>query len=116
MLPAGTVAGYLLGALLDRWLHTYLDQHCWDCCWALPAALIELIRTDLARHGIERMSDNPVQPEPVPQEPGYGFRVFYSGALDRIRNFMLVLGVVLPARGLGYFRDSMRRWDFCWDA
>ena len=22
MLPAGTVAGYLLGALLDRWLHT----------------------------------------------------------------------------------------------
>jgi len=21
MLPAGTVAGYLLGALLDRWLH-----------------------------------------------------------------------------------------------
>lgn len=22
MLPAGTVAGYLLGALIDRWLHT----------------------------------------------------------------------------------------------
>jgi F0F1-type ATP synthase assembly protein I len=22
MLPAGTVAGYLIGALLDRWLHT----------------------------------------------------------------------------------------------
>ena len=22
MLPAGTVAGYLLGSLLDRWLHT----------------------------------------------------------------------------------------------
>jgi hypothetical protein len=43
------------------------------------------------------MSDNPVQPEPVPQEPGTDSEPFYSGALDRIRKFMLVLGVVLPA-------------------
>ena len=44
MLPAGTVAGYLLGALLDRWLHV-----CWVSVVGLilgtVAGLIELIRT-----------------------------------------------------------------------
>ena len=44
MLPAGTVAGYLLGALLDRWLHTS-----WVAVVGLllgtAAGLIELIRT-----------------------------------------------------------------------
>ena len=44
MLPAGTVAGYLLGALLDRWLHVS-----WiSVVGLLPgtaAGLIELIRT-----------------------------------------------------------------------
>jgi F0F1-type ATP synthase assembly protein I len=43
MLPAGTVAGYLLGALLDRWLHTT-----WISVVGLllgtVAGLIELIR------------------------------------------------------------------------
>ena len=44
MLPAGTVAGYLLGSLADRWLHSH---------WCMPlglllgtaGGLIELIRT-----------------------------------------------------------------------
>ncbi len=44
MLPAGTVAGYLLGALLDRWLHTS-----WIAVVGLilgsVAGLIEVIRT-----------------------------------------------------------------------
>jgi F0F1-type ATP synthase assembly protein I len=44
MLPAGTVAGYLLGSLLDRWLHTT-----WIAVVGLllgtAAGLIELIRT-----------------------------------------------------------------------
>ena len=44
MLPAGTVAGYLLGALLDRWLHTS-----WISIVGLllgtAGGLIELIRT-----------------------------------------------------------------------
>jgi len=44
MLPAGTVAGYLLGSLLDRWLHVG-----WISAVGLilgtVAGLIELIRT-----------------------------------------------------------------------
>ena len=44
MLPAGTVAGYLLGSLLDRWLHST-----WASIVGLilgtVAGLIELIRT-----------------------------------------------------------------------
>ncbi len=44
MLPAGTVAGYLLGALLDRWLHAS-----WISIVGLllgtAGGLIELIRT-----------------------------------------------------------------------
>ena len=44
MLPAGTVAGYLIGALLDRWLHTT-----WISIVGLllgtVGALVELIRT-----------------------------------------------------------------------
>jgi F0F1-type ATP synthase assembly protein I len=46
MLPAGTVAGYLIGALVDRWLHTG-----WISAAGLvlgtAAGLIELIRTVL---------------------------------------------------------------------
>jgi len=46
MLPAGTVAGYLIGALLDRWLDTH-----WISVVGLllgtAAGLIELIRTVL---------------------------------------------------------------------
>ena len=44
MLPAGTVAGYFLGALLDKWLHTT-----WCSVVGLllgtVGGLIELIRT-----------------------------------------------------------------------
>jgi len=44
MLPAGTVAGYLIGALLDRWLH-----QSWISVVGLllgtAGGLIELIRT-----------------------------------------------------------------------
>jgi F0F1-type ATP synthase assembly protein I len=44
MLPAGTVAGWLLGSLLDRWLHTS-----WISVVGLllgtAGGLIELIRT-----------------------------------------------------------------------
>jgi F0F1-type ATP synthase assembly protein I len=44
MLPAGTVAGYLLGSLLDRWLHVG-----WISVVGLilgtVAGVIELIRT-----------------------------------------------------------------------
>jgi F0F1-type ATP synthase assembly protein I len=44
MLPAGTVAGYLIGALLDRWLHTG-----WMSVVGLvlgsAAGVVELIRT-----------------------------------------------------------------------
>jgi ATP synthase protein I len=44
MLPAGTVAGYLIGALLDRWLHQG-----WISIVGLllgtAGGLIELIRT-----------------------------------------------------------------------
>ena len=44
MLPAGTVAGWLLGSLLDRWLHTS-----WISAVGLilgtAGGLIELIRT-----------------------------------------------------------------------
>jgi F0F1-type ATP synthase assembly protein I len=46
MLPAGTVAGYLIGALLDRWLHT-----AWISVVGLvlgtAGGIIELLRTIL---------------------------------------------------------------------
>lgn len=46
MLPAGTVAGYLLGALLDRWLHaTWISIV--GLLLGTAAGLIELIRTVL---------------------------------------------------------------------
>lgn len=46
MLPAGTVAGYLLGSLLDRWLHvTWLSMV--GLLLGTVAGLIELIRTVL---------------------------------------------------------------------
>lgn len=44
MLPAGTVAGYLLGSLLDRWLHvTWISII--GLLLGTVAGLIELIRT-----------------------------------------------------------------------
>jgi len=44
MLPAGTVAGYLLGALLDRWLHvTWISIV--GLLLGTAAGIIELIRT-----------------------------------------------------------------------
>jgi len=44
MLPAGTVAGYLLGALLDRWLHvTWISIV--GLVLGTAAGIIELIRT-----------------------------------------------------------------------
>jgi F0F1-type ATP synthase assembly protein I len=43
MLPAGTVAGYLLGSLLDRWLHvTWISIV--GLILGTVAGLIELIR------------------------------------------------------------------------
>jgi F0F1-type ATP synthase assembly protein I len=46
MLPAGTVAGYLLGSLLDRWLHvTWISII--GLILGTVAGLIELIRTIL---------------------------------------------------------------------
>jgi F0F1-type ATP synthase assembly protein I len=43
MLPAGTVAGYLVGALFDRWLHmTWLNVL--GLLLGTAAGLIELIR------------------------------------------------------------------------
>ena len=43
MLPAGTVAGYLLGSLLDRWLHvTWISIV--GLLLGTVAGLIELIR------------------------------------------------------------------------
>jgi F0F1-type ATP synthase assembly protein I len=46
MLPAGTVAGYLLGALLDRWLHrTWISVV--GLILGTVAGIIELIRTAL---------------------------------------------------------------------
>lgn len=46
MLPAGTVAGYLLGSLLDRWLHvTWLSMV--GLLLGTVGGLIELIRTVL---------------------------------------------------------------------
>lgn len=44
MLPAGTVAGYLLGALLDRWLHVSWISIV-GVLLGTAAGLIELIRT-----------------------------------------------------------------------
>lgn len=44
MLPAGTVAGYLIGALLDSWLHaTWISVV--GLLLGTAGALIELIRT-----------------------------------------------------------------------
>ena len=43
MLPAGTVAGYLLGSLLDRWLHvTWINVV--GLLLGTAAGLIELLR------------------------------------------------------------------------
>jgi len=44
MLPAGTVAGYLLGALLDRWLHRNWISVV-GMLLGTVGGLIELIRT-----------------------------------------------------------------------
>jgi len=44
MLPAGTVAGWLLGSLLDRWLHTSWINVV-GLLLGTAAGLIELIRT-----------------------------------------------------------------------
>jgi len=44
MLPAGTVAGYLLGSLLDKWLHvTWISAV--GLILGSIAGLVELIRT-----------------------------------------------------------------------
>ena len=44
MLPAGTVAGYLIGALLDRWLHKNWISSV-GLLLGTVGGLIELIRT-----------------------------------------------------------------------
>jgi len=44
MLPAGTVAGYLLGSLVDRWLHTTWVNAV-GLVLGTAGGLIELIRT-----------------------------------------------------------------------
>jgi F0F1-type ATP synthase assembly protein I len=44
MLPAGTVAGYLLGSLFDRWLHTTWINIV-GLLLGTAAGLVELIRT-----------------------------------------------------------------------
>jgi ATP synthase protein I len=44
MLPAGTVAGWLLGSALDRWLHTSWISIV-GLFLGIAAGLIELIRT-----------------------------------------------------------------------
>jgi ATP synthase protein I len=46
MLPAGTVAGWLLGSALDRWLHTSWISIV-GLFLGIAAGLIELIRTVL---------------------------------------------------------------------
>lgn len=46
MLPAGTVAGYLVGALLDHWLHTNWISVV-GFLLGTAAGLVELIRTVL---------------------------------------------------------------------
>jgi len=46
MLPAGTVAGWLLGSALDRWLHTSWISIV-GLFLGIAAGLIELIRTAL---------------------------------------------------------------------
>jgi F0F1-type ATP synthase assembly protein I len=46
MLPAGTVAGWLLGSALDRWLHTTWISII-GLFLGIAAGLIELIRTAL---------------------------------------------------------------------
>jgi len=44
MLPAGTVAGWLLGSALDRWLHTSWINVV-GLLLGIAGAMIELIRT-----------------------------------------------------------------------
>ena len=44
MLPAGTVAGWLLGSALDRWLHTSWISAV-GLILGIAAGMIELIRT-----------------------------------------------------------------------
>jgi F0F1-type ATP synthase assembly protein I len=46
MLPAGTVAGWLLGSALDRWLHTSWISVV-GLFLGIAAGMIELIRTVL---------------------------------------------------------------------
>lgn len=46
LLPAGTVAGYLIGSLLDRWLHTTWISAV-GCLLGTAGGLIELIRAVL---------------------------------------------------------------------
>ena len=46
MLPAGTVAGWLLGSALDRWLHTSWISIV-GLFLGIAAGMIELIRTVL---------------------------------------------------------------------
>lgn len=46
MLPAGTVAGWLLGSALDRWLHTSWISVV-GLLLGIAAGMIELIRTVL---------------------------------------------------------------------
>jgi F0F1-type ATP synthase assembly protein I len=46
MLPAGTVAGWLLGSALDRWLHTSWISVV-GLLSGIAAGMIELIRTVL---------------------------------------------------------------------
>lgn len=46
MLPAGTVAGWLLGSALDRWLHTSWISVV-GLIVGIAAGMIELIRTVL---------------------------------------------------------------------
>ena len=87
------VAGWLIGLALDHWLHTtwlYLA----GLILGIVAGFVELIRTATASIRMQMMPNDHRRPD---HRPAAEF--FYSGALDRISRFMVVLAVLLSAAG-----------------
>ena len=110
--PAATVAGWLIGVALDRWLHTTWlyhrgtdrGHHC------------RLRRVDPGcacprnpNDGSPMTTAEPFSSKPLTTDPNS--EAFYSGALDRISRFMLVLAVGLSAAAWWHYG-----WRIAWDS
>ena len=99
--PAATVAGWLIGAALDRWLHTtwlYMA----GLILGIAAGFVELIRAALSPMRLQMIQRRALDHRHAKQ------RGFLLGALERISRIMIVLAVRSERRCLVALRLARR--------